>query len=178
MDNQTRQFGADDSDSQNRSRPQQYFPDQSDQSNEYTQSYNQSYEEPYYPPEPAYGPEPHRSNTAAIALGILSAIFAVASVVLFFLWRASAEEANKPPVTVTQTTTATTTVTTTKRAFDFGLNRERDHNQDPNQEPEPLSDENVFDDFPDSVPVIPTEFTLPDVNLEEFFNRLDEWARQ
>ena len=177
MDNQTRQFGAGDSGSQNRGRPQQYFPDQSGQgySQNYDPGYDPSYEEPYYQPEPAYDPEPRGgSGTAAIALGLLSAILAVASVVLFFLWRAAAEEANKPPVTVTQTTTATTTVTTTKKAFDFGLDRQRDRN--PGRGEEPAPDGEAVDDYPEQAPVIPTDITLPEVNLEELFNKLDELA--
>lgn len=162
MDNQTRQFGAGDSGEQYPGRPQQYFPDQSSQ-------YGGGYNEPYYG-EPDYGVSSYNTpqkgtNTAALALGLLAAILAVAAVVLFFLWRASAQEANKPPVTVTETSTATTTVTTTRKTFDFGFG-ERD-NANPDEEPAPV------------VPteVLPTDVPLPDINFEELFNKLDELSR-
>ncbi|WP_311357559.1 hypothetical protein [Corynebacterium riegelii] len=172
MDNQTRQFGAGDSGEQHPGRPQQYFPDQSSQ-------YGGGYSEPYYGGpdynqpdynQPDYGVSSYDApqkgtNTAALALGLLAAILAVAAVVLFFLWRASAQEANKPPVTVTETSTATTTVTTTRKPFDFGFG-ERD-NANPDEEPAPV------------VPteVLPTDVPLPDINFEELFNKLDELSR-
>lgn len=83
------------------------------------------YAQPEYPPqyqqyaEPE--PEPQKGdNVAAIVMSVLFAIAAVAGVVLFFLWRGAAAEADKPPVTVTQTQTVTTTETTTKRPSIFG----------------------------------------------------------
>lgn len=152
MDNQTRQFGFGDPQPSRSGRPQQYFPDPQQQSG--------YYEEPEYSaPEP-----PQRSNTAAVVLGVLSAILAVASVVLFFLWRSAAEEANKPPVTVTQTTTATTTETTTRRPFDFGQRQ----NESPSANPG--ADSNPAEPQPTAVQPAPQ---LPDVDIEEFLNRLD-----
>ena len=153
MDNQTRQFGFGDPTPSRPGRPQQYFPDPQAQSG--------YYEEPEYSAPEYSAPEPRRSNTAAIVLGLLSAILAVASVVLFFLWRSAAEEANKPPVTVTQTTTATSTVTTTRRPFDFGQRQ----NESPNPNPNPAE--------PQPTAVQPPAPQLPDVNIEDFLNRLD-----
>lgn len=122
MDNETRQYGAQGSEPPRRERPKQYFPDQSqNQQPRYEQyaqpAYEQPYQEPYY--EPAYGPEPEKGSSAgAIALGVIAALSFISAVVLFFLWRGAAAEADKPPVTqtstVTQTTTETKTETTTK----------------------------------------------------------------
>lgn len=152
MDNQTRQFGFGEPSPQRPDRPQQYFPDP--QQSGY-------YEEPDYAAPDYAAPEPQRSNTAAVVLGVLSAILAVATVVLFFLWRSAAEEANKPPVTVTQTTTATTTETTTRRPFDFGQRENGSPSANPNPaEPQPTG-------------VQPPAPQLPDVNIEDFLNRLD-----
>lgn len=101
-------------------RPRQYFPDPAQQAPEtsYYQdpAYEQRYAEPVYA-EPAYAPAKERSNTAAVALGVIAGLATLAAVVFMFLWRSAAEEANQPPetVTVTQTQTATSTVTTTKR---------------------------------------------------------------
>ena len=122
MDNETRQYGAQGSEPPRRERPKQYFPDQSqNQQPRYEQypqpAYKQPYQEPYY--EPAYEPEPENGSSAgAIALGVIAALSFISAVVLFFLWRGAAAEADKPPVTqtstVTQTTTETKTETTTK----------------------------------------------------------------
>ena len=122
MDNETRQYGAQGPEPR-RERPRQYFPDQSQ--NQYEQpyqeqpyaqpayeqqyQYEQPYQEPYYEPEPEKG-----SQAGAIALGVIAALSFVAAVVLFFLWRGAAEEANKPPVTETSTVTQTTTQKETK----------------------------------------------------------------
>ena len=104
-----------------RERPRQYFPDQSQnqyQQPAYEPQYQQQYD--YEPPyqEPYYEPEQKGSSAGAIALGVIAALSFVAAVVLFFLWRGAAAEADKPPVTqtstVTQTTTETKTETTTK----------------------------------------------------------------
>lgn len=106
-------------------RPRQYFPDPAQQAPE-TSSYQEpAYEQRYAEPahaepvyaEPAYAPAKERSNTAAVALGVIAGLATLAAVVFMFLWRGAAEEANQPPetVTVTQTQTATSTVTTTKR---------------------------------------------------------------
>ena len=55
---------------------------------------------------------------------MVAALSFLSALVLFFLWRGAAAEADKPPVTetstVTQTTTATTTSTTTKLPSIFG----------------------------------------------------------
>lgn len=118
MDNETRQYGAQGSEPPRRERPKQYFPDQSqNQQPRYEQyaqpAYEQPYQEPYYEPEPEKG-----SSAGAIALGVIAALSFISAVVLFFLWRGAAAEADKPPVTqtstVTQTTTETKTETTTK----------------------------------------------------------------
>lgn len=109
-----------------RQRPKQVFPDQQPRYEEtqYEQPrYVPQYQEPYYEPYAPPAPEPQqRDNVPAIILGVLFAIAAVAATVLFFLWRGAAVEANKPPVTVTQTQTqmVTTTETTTKRPSIFG----------------------------------------------------------
>ena len=158
MDNQTRQFGFGDPTPQRPGRPQQYFPDPQAQSG--------YYEEPEYAAPEYSAPEPpQRSNTAAVVLGLLSAILAVASVVLFFLWRSAAEEANKPPVTITQTTTATTTETTTRRPFDFGQRQNESPSADPGANPNPAE--------PQSTAVQPPAPELPEVDIEDFLNRLD-----
>lgn len=106
-------------------RPRQFFPDPAQQAPEtsYYQepAYQQSYAEPAYAEpvyaEPAYAPVKERSNTAAVALGVIAGLATLAAVVFMFLWRGAAEEANQPPetVTITQTQTTTSTVTTTKR---------------------------------------------------------------
>lgn len=120
MDNETRQYGPTGGEPR-RERPRQYFPDQSQnqyQQPAYEPQYQQQYE--YEPPyqEPYYEPEQKGSSAGAIALGVIAALSFVAAVVLFFLWRGAAAEADKPPVTqtstVTQTTTETKTETTTK----------------------------------------------------------------
>jgi len=120
MDNETRQYGPTGGEPR-RERPRQYFPDQSQnqyQQPAYEPQYQQQYE--YEPPyqEPYYEPEQKGSSAGAIALGVIAALSFVAAVVLFFLWRDAAAEADKPPVTqtstVTQTTTETKTETTTK----------------------------------------------------------------
>lgn len=120
MDNETRQYGPTGGEPR-RERPRQYFPDQSQnqyQQPAYEPQYQQQYE--YEPPyqEPYYEPEQKGSSAGTIALGVIAALSFVAAVVLFFLWRGAAAEADKPPVTqtstVTQTTTETKTETTTK----------------------------------------------------------------
>lgn len=120
MDNETRQYGPTGGEPR-RERPRQYFPDQSQnqyQQPAYEPQYQQQYEyeQPYQ--EPYYEPEQKGSSAGAIALGVIAALSFVAAVVLFFLWRGAAAEADKPPVTqtstVTQTTTETKTETTTK----------------------------------------------------------------
>lgn len=120
MDNQTRQFGG--AGEEPRPRPKQYIPEPAPETN-YAQPEHQK---PYYPPAPQYAqqytqPAPEKGdNVPAIVLGVLFAIATVAATVLFFLWRGAAAEADKPPVTVTQTHTVTTTETTTKRPSLFG----------------------------------------------------------
>ena len=119
MDNETRQYGAQGSEPPRPERPKQYFPDQSQNQQQYAQpAYEQPYQEPYYEPEPK------GSSAGAIALGVVAALSFLSALVLFFLWRGAAAEADKPPVTetntVTQTTTATTTSTTTKLPSIFG----------------------------------------------------------
>lgn len=127
MDNETRQYGAQGSEPPRPERPKQYFPDQSQNQQQYAQpayeeQYQPQYEQPYQ--EPYYEPEPKGSSAGAIALGVVAALSFLAALVLFFLWRGAAAEADKPPVTetstVTQTTTATTTSTTTKLPSIFG----------------------------------------------------------
>ncbi|QYH20320.1 hypothetical protein JKI95_05355 [Corynebacterium aquatimens] len=98
MDNETRQFG-----SQDRPRPKQVFPEQQYEQQPAQPQYQQpqyqapQYEEPYYAPytPPAQEPE-ERDNVPAIVFGVLFAIAAVAAIVLYFLWRGAAAEANKP----------------------------------------------------------------------------------
>ena len=115
MDNETRQYGAQGSEPPRPERPKQYFPDQSQNQQQYAQP---AYEQPYHEPEPK------GSSAGAIALGVVAALSFLSALVLFFLWRGAAAEADKPPVTetstVTQTTTATTTSTTTKLPSIFG----------------------------------------------------------
>ena len=119
MDNETRQYGAQGFEPPRPERPKQYFPDQSQNQQQYAQpAYEQPYQEPYYEPEPK------GSSAGAIALGVVAALSFLSALVLFFLWRGAAAEADKPPVTetstVTQTTTATTTSTTAKLPSIFG----------------------------------------------------------
>lgn len=120
MDNQTRQFGG--AGEEPRPRPKQYIPEPAPATN-YAEP---EYQEAYYQPAPQYAqqytqPAPEKGdNVPAIVLGVLFAIATVAATVLFFLWRGAAAEADKPPVTVTQTHTVTTTETTTKRPSLFG----------------------------------------------------------
>lgn len=135
MNDQTRQFGTPDREpdrNQGNQRPRQYFPDQSQPETRYQQSYNpgnetqyggyqqsagyQEYDEPYRPEDYANNyeeqPRKKRGGRGATVLGILLALAILAGIVLFFLWRSAAEEANEPPpapVTVTQTQTETTT---------------------------------------------------------------------
>ncbi|WP_018297813.1 hypothetical protein [Corynebacterium lubricantis] len=115
-------------------RPRQHFPDQSQSETRYQSAYQPEYEtrygsqqsnagyEPYDEP---YRPDGYNSNYAydeaprkqsggrgPLILGILLALAVLAGIVLFFMWRSAAEEANQPPpapVTVTQTQTETTT---------------------------------------------------------------------
>lgn len=125
MDNETRQFGSQSNapEPQRRQRPKQYIPEQQPQEPSYSEPhYEANYEEPYYPPEPALIEPEKRDNVPAIIFGVLFAIAAAAATVLFFLWRGAAAEADKPPITVTQTATevVTTTETTTRRPSLFG----------------------------------------------------------
>ncbi|AQQ14303.1 hypothetical protein CGLAU_01560 [Corynebacterium glaucum] len=121
MDNETRQFGSqsDAPEPQRRQRPKQYIPEQQLQEPSYSEPH---YDEPYYAPEPADFEPEKRDNVPAIIFGVLFAIAVAAATVLFFLWRGAAAEADKPPVTVTQTATevVTTTETTTRRPSLFG----------------------------------------------------------
>lgn len=128
MDNETRQYGTEPG--RGRPRPQQYFPDPN----------QQQQQQPYYEPQPEYQPEyqdyqyqpeyqpaeDRGTSAGAIALGVLAAISFVSAVVLFFLWRGAAAEADKPPVTHTSTVTTTqketSTVTTTKFPSIFDRN--------------------------------------------------------
>ena len=106
MDDQTRQFGRPEDD-----RPHQQFPQRYSEPS-YGQGY-EPYDEPYRPDQRSYQPEPEKkSNTGMIVLGIVAALAVLATLVLFFMWRGAAQEANQPPpppVTVTQTETSTTT---------------------------------------------------------------------
>lgn len=116
MDNETRQYSPQ-GEPPRRERPKQYFPDQS--AAYYEQGYQQpAYEQPAYAPQyeqPYYEPEPEKGTSAgSMALGIIAALSFVAAVVLFFLWRGAAEEADKPAVTETKTVTQTTTEVQTK----------------------------------------------------------------
>ena len=69
MDNETRQYGAQGSEPPRPERPKQYFPDQSQNQQQYAQpAYEQPYQEPYYEPEPK------GSSAGAIALGVVTVI--------------------------------------------------------------------------------------------------------
>ena len=81
MDNETRQYGAQGSEPPRPERPKQYFPDQSQNQQQYAQpAYEQPYQEPYYEPEPK------GSSAGAIALGVVAALSFLSALVLFFLW--------------------------------------------------------------------------------------------
>lgn len=144
-----------------RQRPKQYFAEQSQpqyQQAQYQQAqyqqpqyqqpqYQQPHsEQPYY--EPSYQEPEQRSNIGTILLGILAAVSFVAAVSLFFLWRGAAAEADKPPVTETQTVTTTETQTTFQTTTKFpSIFGERDNPTAmlPPEEPMP-------------VPEVPREF--------------------
>lgn len=161
-------------DPQRKPRPKQYFPEAAPEREETRYEKPQyaepQYAEPRYAearyPEPRYEqqtpyeqpqyadtqytqpqyaePARQRDNVPAIIFGVLFAIATAAGIVLFFLWRGAAAEANKPPVTVTQTQTqtVTTTATTTKLPNIFG-DRDQERGQDsqrtstPRREPSP-----------------------------------------
>lgn len=120
FEDETRQFGRQ---SRPSPRPRQHFPDPAQaeyrEYREYTDpsqySAQPEWEEPAYYTQSQPDPSP-RSNTAAIALGVIAALATLAALLFLMLWRGAAQEANQPPetVTVTQTQTETTTATTTR----------------------------------------------------------------
>lgn len=130
MDDQTRRFPRDNSDDRTEylgstsPAPRQYMPDEDNQT-AYIGNYSSGYEDRYSDPQPydepyrpagyngqQFAPEnAGKSNSAAIALGIIAVLMALAGVVLFFLWRGAESRANQPPpapVTLTETETVTT----------------------------------------------------------------------
>ncbi|MGD7001890.1 hypothetical protein [Corynebacterium halotolerans] len=157
--------------------PRQYFPPQQQPGYQDQDFGGQQYDrQPQYAPPPEdqyyggdYEPEPRRrGGTGGWILGVLLVLALAALIIVFFLWRNAASEADREPVppetsTVEQTTTVTESVTPAPSAEpspeptgDTGLPL-------PTGLPEELNPENINpEDF------LPEGYTLDD--LEQFLN--------
>ncbi|RNE48927.1 hypothetical protein [Corynebacterium alimapuense] len=132
-DNETQYLGQPGSSGQADQRPRQYFPGENDPNFNYQQSpypqgyqpgyqqgyppgYQPGYQQGYAPQPPAPAPVSEGKSRSALptVFGILFGLALLAAVVLFFLWRSSADEAARLPLTpetVTNTVEMTATVT-------------------------------------------------------------------
>lgn len=155
-------------------RPRQYMPEESAYPQTQYGGYSsydepQPWDEPYQPPQPE--PQPERGGSTGLVLGILALLLALASIVLFFLWRGAEGRANQPPpapVTLTETQTVTTTPT--------GLLDEL-FRRNPDGQPQVTVPTELPDNLPTAIPTeIPPEFQdqADDIadDLQGFIDRL------